>query len=144
MKLWSKIPWLSLYVSEIWIWEMVPKNLSSEEPCVLFQAAPSSHQVDRQQAADRKGEPSLMVEMNYKLFSHLMAGVECVSGKTVHFYFQDLWTRVNQKYISKVFCSGDAECWAQLGAWRERAIRWQDRLYFCDKKKTCYTVHFVV
>ena len=68
------------------------------------------HQVDRQQAADRKGEPSLMVEMNHKLFSHLMAGVECVSGKTGHYYFQDLWTRVNQKYISKVFCSGDAEC----------------------------------
>ena len=51
-----------------------------------------------------------MVEMNYKLFSHLMAGVECVSGKTGHYYFQNLWTRVNQKYISKVFCSGDAEC----------------------------------
>ena len=58
---------------------------------------------------ETSGEPSLMVEMNHKLFSHLMAGVECVSGKTGHYYFQDLWTRVDQKYLSKVFCSGDAE-----------------------------------
>ena len=26
-----------------------------------------------------------------------------------HYYFQNLWTRVSQKYLSKVFCSGDAE-----------------------------------
>ena len=88
---------------------MVPKNLSSEEPCVLFQVAPSSGSSTSWIEKETSGEPSLVVEMNHKLFSHLMAGVECVSGKTGHYYFQDLWTRVDQKYFSKVFCSGDAE-----------------------------------
>ena len=55
------------------------------------------------------GEPSLMVEMNDKLFDHIMAGVESISGKHGQYYFQDLFNRVDEKILMKIFCSSDAE-----------------------------------
>ena len=55
------------------------------------------------------GDPSLMVEMNDKLFDHIMAGVESISGKHGQYYFQDLFNRVDEKILMKIFCSSDAE-----------------------------------
>ena len=55
------------------------------------------------------GDLSLMSEMNDKLFEHIMAGVESVSGKHGQYYFQDLWNRIDEKYLTKIFVSRDAD-----------------------------------
>ncbi len=55
------------------------------------------------------GDLSLMSEMNDKLFEHIMAGVECVSGKHGQYYFQDLWNRMDEKYLTRIFVSPDAD-----------------------------------
>ena len=55
------------------------------------------------------GDLSLMSEMNDKLFEHIMAGVESVSGKHGQYYFQDLWNRMDEKYLTKIFVSPDAD-----------------------------------
>ena len=51
----------------------------------------------------------LMVETNNKLFDHIMLGVETISGKCGQYYYQDVLTRLDEKYLQKIFCSEDAE-----------------------------------
>ena len=51
----------------------------------------------------------LMVETNNKLFDHIMLGVETISGKCGQYYYQDVFARLDEKYLQKIFCSADAE-----------------------------------
>ena len=50
-----------------------------------------------------------MVEMNNKLFEHIMTGIESLGGKHGHYYFQDLFNRIDEKYLMKIFCSPDSD-----------------------------------
>ena len=50
-----------------------------------------------------------MVETNNKLFDHIMLGIETISGKCGQYYFQDVFARLDDKYLQKIFCSDDAE-----------------------------------
>jgi len=52
---------------------------------------------------------SLMLEMNNKLFEHIMAGIECLDGKHGQYYFMDRFNRFDEKYLMKIFCNSDAE-----------------------------------
>ena len=52
---------------------------------------------------------SLMSEMNDKLFEHIMSGVESLAGKHGQYYFQDLWNRMDEKYLTKIFVSSHAD-----------------------------------
>ena len=52
---------------------------------------------------------SLMSEMNDKLFEHIMSGVESLAGKHGQYYFQDLWNRMDEKYLAKIFVSSHAD-----------------------------------
>merc|ERR1719193_327484 len=38
-----------------------------------------------------------------------MSGVESISGKSGQYYFQDMFVRLDEKYLKKIFCAPEAE-----------------------------------
>jgi len=62
--------------------------------------------IEKSEEADHK---LLMVEMNHKLFDHIMSGVESLAGKRGQYYFQDCFNRFDEKFLMKIFCSSHAE-----------------------------------
>ena len=62
--------------------------------------------IEKSEETDHK---LLMVEMNNKLFDHIMSGVESLAGKRGQYYFQDCFNRFDEKYLMKIFCCPGAE-----------------------------------
>ena len=60
---------------------------------------------------DRKGEDNVTLteEINKKVFEHVMAGIEIISGKHGHFYAQNVFNYYDKKYLKKWFCVKDYE-----------------------------------
>ena len=58
---------------------------------------------------DRKGEDNVTLteEINKKVFEHVMAGIEIISGKHGHFYAQNFFNYYDKKYLKKWFCVKD-------------------------------------
>jgi len=50
---------------------------------------------------------TLSEEINKKVFEHVMAGVEVISGKRGHFYAQNLFQHYDRKFLKKWFCVSD-------------------------------------
>ena len=49
----------------------------------------------------------LSEEINDKLFEHVMAGIEVISGKHGHFYAQNVFNYYDKKFLKKWFCVKD-------------------------------------
>ena len=55
---------------------------------------------------ERKTEDNVTLaeEINKKVFEHVMAGIEVISGKHGHFYVQNVFNHYDKKYLKKWFC----------------------------------------
>ena len=55
---------------------------------------------------DKKVEDnvSLAEEINKKVFEHVMAGIEVISGKHGHFYVENVFNHYDKNYLKKWFC----------------------------------------
>ena len=58
---------------------------------------------------ERKSDANVTLteEINKKVFEHVMAGIEIISGKRGHFYAQNLFQHYDRKYLKKWFCVKD-------------------------------------
>ena len=58
---------------------------------------------------ERKTEDNVTLaeEINKKVFEHVMAGIEIISGKRGHFYAQNLFQHYDRKFLKKWFCIED-------------------------------------
>ena len=76
---------------------------------VFLQGGTIKWLVNKLKIEKESDKASLMVETNNRLFDHIMSGIESVSGKCGQYYYQDVFMRLDETYLKKIFCAPEAE-----------------------------------